>query len=180
MVNSRTYIYLWLHILLHVFLQYALQSSSLQPVHSQPRTCGIGTSARSAACKKLSMVAYSSSTFAFHEVTTETEKVLVCVCCSNASVWFGSKFIYLLATFLPSLTIQHCHVPQFVLNAQNLSEMADGLLFMAGVDVHPELGLQPHHLCKIVGTPKHLVHIMWDLKALPQHSVCKDPAKKRQ
>ena len=68
---------------------------------------------------------------------------------------------YVLASvvnFLSSPVSQHCYGTQFVLNALFLMEMDNGLFFMKGLDIHPEVGLQPHHLCKIVGTPKRLMH----------------------
>lgn len=46
-----------------------------------------------------------------------------------------------------------------MLDTQTLYELSDGLVFMQSIDVQPELGLQPHHLCKIVGNPRHLTHI---------------------
>ena len=73
--------------------------------------------------------------------------------------------LLVLLTFPPSLTNQYCCTTQFVLDAQILYELGDGLSFMKDIDLQPEVSLQPCHLCKIVGTPRHLMHIKWDLKA---------------
>ena len=67
--------------------------------------------------------------------------------------------VLVMLIFHPFLITQYCCVSQFVLDAQTLHAMDNGLMFMKDIDIQPEVGLQPRHLCKIVGTPKHLMHI---------------------